>query len=417
MSKRWRSAWLKVLVALGLVIVACGYDPVDLTGRDCPCVAGYVCNAETNRCMRTDEITPTGLDATTGEDGNGPTGDGGPSCVGEGCPCTRDPDCADPAFSKCVGNKCVECTQPDNCPTGKYCLSTNQCAPGCKVNGDCSTQDAGATLCNTTRHECVECLAPADCPPGKLCSPSGKCVDGCDPQQGKNCSAGACCSNLCINTTNDLFNCGACGAPCTGANTACCASSCVDPLTNKDNCGGCGIACSTLNGTPGCTAGSCKWTCNPGYSHCGVGNTGCDTNTGSDPTHCGSCTTVCANVVQNATGIGCANSACTYGSCNSGWGNCDSNAGNGCETNLTNDLNHCGNCATNCATQVLHATGISCSSSACNYAACAAGYGDCDGNRANGCECACGGSEQPCCPPNNTCVPGKACELQTHLCK
>ena len=395
MRRRVRLGWLWSLLFVVLLVAACGFDPTDLSGRDCPCVAGYVCDDATNRCVRPDDLVAR-ADGSTGDDGNvetdggadalAPDGDGAPPCVGEGCACSRDQDCLDPAFGRCAQNKCSQCSQPDNCPANKYCLDTFQCAPGCKLDGECAGGDAGTSFCKTSRHQCVECLTPGDCPQGKLCSPSGKCVDGCDIDAGKNCVAGSCCSSLCLNVTNDVFNCGGCGQACSGGDTLCCASSCTNPLTSALNCGACGNACSTLNGTPNCSAGACKWTCNPGYSHCQVGNTGCDTNTATDPTHCGTCSTVCASVVQNATGIGCTGGGCTYGSCNSGWGSCDSNAANGCETNLNTDLTHCGGCSTVCSAQVLNATGITCTNGGCGYTACVAGYADCDGIAANGCE-------------------------------
>lgn len=387
MKRRARDLGLGSLVVSIVLVASCGFDPIDLAGRDCPCVGGWVCDTTTNRCVRPGDVTPV----VNGNDGGGGGG---------------------------VGDASAGCTlSPDSCPTGRYCLETGECAPGCKVNGDCADSDAGAGLCNLTRHQCVECLVPGDCPAGKLCSPSGKCVEGCDPAAGKNCTAGSCCSNLCVNPTNDLFNCGGCNVACSGGDTLCCASSCANPLTSATHCGGCGNACSTANGTPSCSAGACKWTCNAGFSHCQSGNTGCETNTGTDPAHCGNCSTVCANVVKNASGITCTGGGCTFSTCSAGFGNCDSNAANGCETNVTTDVLHCGNCATNCNTQVQHASGITCGSGTCDYTACAAGYGDCDGVRSNGCECVCGGNNQQCCPVAPKCVPGKACETSTNLCK
>ncbi|MDC0712284.1 CARDB domain-containing protein [Stigmatella sp. ncwal1] len=74
--------------------------------------------------------------------------------------------------------------------------------------------------------------------------------------------------------------------------------------------------------------------------------------------------------------------------CAPGYGNCDGNPANGCETDLTSDVNHCGTCGTTCPGQAT-TVGV-CMASQCSTS-CAPGRYDCDGNAANGCEsdCAC----------------------------
>jgi hypothetical protein len=69
--------------------------------------------------------------------------------------------------------------------------------------------------------------------------------------------------------------------------------------------------------------------------------------------------------------------------CPAGYANCDGNAANGCEANLTEDEAHCGTCGTSCQGQG-NATGV-CVSGTCGVA-CPVGSYDCDGNAANGCE-------------------------------
>ncbi|HLK39584.1 MAG TPA: hypothetical protein VKU41_22665, partial [Polyangiaceae bacterium] len=100
------------------------------------------------------------------------------------------------------------------------------------------------------------------------------------------------------------------------------------------------------------------------------------TDTTSDRQNCGSACTDCTRSVVSAGGIACTASACTYGSCNSGYFDCDGNAANGCE------VSQAGKCA-----GVQNATGPSFTcAGGCQYASCNPGYYDCDGNSTNGCE-------------------------------
>ena len=75
--------------------------------------------------------------------------------------------------------------------------------------------------------------------------------------------------------------------------------------------------------------------------------------------------------------------------CAPGYGNCDGNPANGCEVDLTADADHCATCGTACAGQG-NAQGV-CVASTCDVA-CPVGTYDCDGSPANGCEstAACG---------------------------
>ena len=422
----YRDSWWRIfaailVVALGVALTQCNSGSIDLTGRQCPCVSGYVCDPATNTCVSSTTVDGN-LDATvgadvpsTGADAEAPAPD---ACAYPACACRNDADCkADETHPRCAPDgTCVQClTTSDNCPPLEYCVTGNVCAAGCKTNAECASApqgDAGAPkdLCNTTRRECVECILPSDCPVNMLCTPAGACVQGCDLDAGKACTGGrTCCNFECIDTQNDPYNCNGCGTTCGGASPACCGGTCVDRYASPSNCGGCGVLCSSVHATPGCSLGVCTPTCNAGYGHCVSGNTGCETSTSGNPAHCGSCATDCSATEQNVGGVSCANGTCGYTSCNSGYGNCDGIASNGCETNLSNTPTACGSCSTNCLAQVVNATGVTCSGGSCTFGTCASGYGDCDGNRANGCECSCGHYNQACCPPNNTCTGGNIC--------
>jgi hypothetical protein len=70
------------------------------------------------------------------------------------------------------------------------------------------------------------------------------------------------------------------------------------------------------------------------------------TNTAFDPTNCGACGTVCAGAA-NATAA-CGSGVCGT-VCNSGFGNCNGLASDGCETNLNTSASNCGTCGNVCA--------------------------------------------------------------------
>jgi hypothetical protein len=204
---------------------------------------------------------------------------------------------------------------------------------------------------------------------------------------------------------------------------------------DPSNCGTCGHDCTRLthvSGMVGCSAGTCVFdggACAAGYGICSSNpDQGCDTNIGQ-PTHCGDCTTSCGGATPDCSPIDDAGTsfACTNG-CAAGLTNCS-----GACVNEQNDVANCGGCGNkcasgqacvsakcvcsqsscpagccsgdtctmpsptacgaggsacvNCATKVLNVTGLLCvSSGSCDYTSCAAGYGDYDGDRTNGCE-------------------------------
>jgi hypothetical protein len=142
-----------------------------------------------------------------------------------------------------------------------------------------------------------------------------------------------------------------------------------------------------------------------------VGN-GCEINTTTNVNNCGACSNVCPP--QGGTPA-CSNSQCTVSSCAAGFGDCDGSSVNGCETNTTNSVQHCGGCGLAC----FAANGTaSCTGGTCFVASCAAGFADCDGQYANGCETnlktltSCGACGVACALPNATatCATG-TCEL------
>lgn len=182
------------------------------------------------------------------------------------------------------------------------------------------------------------------------------------------------------------------------------------------NCSGCGVACAPANAVGSCSTGFCVVTqCAPGFGDCNNNpSDGCERSTRT-LTNCGGCGVVCDIPSSTET---CTTGVCLPGGCAAGTGNCDGNAGNGCETQL-NTNTHCGGC--NVACNPRNATGQCSAGGVCGITACNPGWGNCDGNAANGCETAtnttshCGGCGATCMLPNanEQCVGGVTCSVDT----
>ncbi len=331
--------------------------------------------------------------------------------------CARNEDCAaSPLGAVCdtVTGTCAQCTPAqDTCPPGQLCEpASNTCVTGCTTDADCGT--GGVTRCDTATHRCVGCTADADCALGTICR-TGSCVPGCSPKHA--CGVGqTCCDGQCADLQSSAMNCGACGSACS-AGGACCAGACRVVATNAMNCGRCGNACAAANGTPACVEGACAVSaCDMGFGDCDRdASNGCEAELAANAMNCGACGRPCTSG-PNATSR-CMASRCVN-ECAGGFGDCDDDASNGCETAVTGDARHCGRCGNACPGGA-NAT-PRCAAGACGLA-CAAGFGDCDGDAANGCETnlnttvtACGACGVTCRYPNGNASCGAGlCSLST----
>jgi hypothetical protein len=384
----------------------------------------------------------------TGPADTGPADDGATDApVGDGAvgACQSNADCASNELGQRVCDsltgRCVVCTGSDRsaCAMGEFCGADNRCVPGCARDSDCAA-DGGARFCDTRRNVCVACTADAQCAPGTVCD-NGTCAPGCAPEQA--CPSGqACCAGACLATDSNLAHCGACGNVCrtTNGTPACAMGRCgvgacaagygncdgdaangceTDTQVSATHCGACGNACQAgANATAQCSNGRCSDTCNMGFGDCdGAPSNGCETDTRTAVAHCGRCGAMCP-APANATAR-CAGGVCGF-TCNEGFGDCDGDPGNGCETDTRTSARHCGMCNNACAAGS-NAAGV-CAAGRCGLR-CVDGYADCDMASGNGCEtslatsahcgrcnAACGGSTPFCAASGDAvaCVSGCA---------
>jgi hypothetical protein len=233
------------------------------------------------------------------------------------------------------------------------------------------------------------------------------------------------CANACVAANGAAVTCqyGACAFAGCQPNQADCnhllsdgceASLLTDPL----NCGSCGAACPAVaNGAPACSLGKCTAACDAGFADCdGDLRNGCEVRTTDDPANCGACAFACP--VPEARPATCANSQCGTGECAPGHADCDGVADSGCEVTLSTDPLNCGACGFACP--AVAGAPAACANFTCGMGACDAGFADCSGGAANGCETStdtdpdnCGACNQPCAAvPNGTrACQGAACVI------
>ena len=177
---------------------------------------------------------------------------------------------------------------------------------------------------------------------------------------------------------------GPCGMTCPFG-TTCCGARCVDTDNSVLNCGGCGAQCSLSNATPQCNTGLCLIACATGFGDCdGDRSNGCETGLNTNRAHCGSCGNECPP--ENHARVFCFNRACQMGTCDPGWADCNGDIRDGCETHTDTDVNQCGACNRRCSAPTgrspLCAAGVCGVTMACSPS----NLADCDGVAANGCE-------------------------------
>ena len=347
------------------------------------------CSTETRAVyLGREDPAPTFTSPDAGDDGGG--GPSGSDKLTNYCPSSQCPaghtTCPSSQFLCDVDlrtdlNNCGECG--NRCPVGgmdKYVCVEGRCELVCNalqaLNCD-GVPDNGCETNPLSNDNCGYC--------GNQCPADNPCIDrgqgnyacGCKPGE-INCGGSA----PCIDPSRDDANCGACGNACppqgdgtvtpppatyfgcfdsqcgtlkcmalTGDCDLLADNGCETSLTDDDNCGACGNKCQPgmscrLNGfmTPECMCAAGQTLCTSGCF--GDLCFGICNDLSSDKSNCGACGNACSLNVPNA------DEACVYGkcewSCNRGWGDCNGNRDDGCETNIGSDPKNCGGCGIAC---------------------------------------------------------------------
>ena len=381
----WRLAALLVVA-----VAACSDDEPSDGGLQCPDTQ-TLCGSQ---CvdLDSDRLNCGGCGEACGA---------GQVCSLGGC----DTSCAD-GLTDCSGSCRDLATDRTNCGAcGNMCANGEVCAES--VCG--ATCPAGQIACNgacvTTDNDRSHCGACGNaCAADEICS-DGMCSLFCPGDLLQ-------CGDRCRDVTSDRNHCGACDQVCgpdeqcvdSSCTLACdgaapdeCNGACTDVLTDPTNCGNCGTVCGTGEV---CNLGACELQCAPGLAQCGQ----TCTSTLTDPDNCGDCGISCTTTATGAAGV-CIGGGCSV-SCLPGLDDCDNDlvisGGNGCETDLTTDVNNCAACGQVCA---LPNGAAACSMSQCVLTACDSGFDDCNGMDVDGCEVNlasdgrnCGGCGQVCAP-------------------
>ncbi len=424
-----------------------------------PCKAGSIVCTEGDASCEEGANLPNGtLCRVNGDNGAcfAPSPDEDSQCVTCEVLAASNTVCPTPMGGGCgVGTLACDASGKPVCVPGSTPRTEGECVrPGATTPGTCNEQGTcvGCDPANPTA-ECppLECVEEVSLPGGQtgytvapsgtactggVCNAIGECVPcanaaggDCVPQGDDECMVGA------LACAADATSCDATDVP-RAEGYPCSNNGYCDGKGQCVSCADGGEACEPsnqcLNGVNGCyrdQRGVCVIDsakprgadCDPGdfcdgegtcvdcgdQLHCPGALQCIDPNT--DINHCGGCDNDCASQLQNVVGIKCENGTCDYERCEDGWSDCDGNRSNGCETSV-NDVNHCGGCDIKCADQFPGST-PNCVNGQCQFSGqCNPPLADC--NSQAGCETQlgtnanCAGCGDNCRSRGLTCVNG-----------
>jgi hypothetical protein len=404
------------------------------------CTTGELCGSScvdttTNaqNCMTCGHVCPSGANSQ-------------PRCSSSTCGLACDvgyENCDGVAANGCeqnvrVPSHCGTCTNVCNLPhVSEYSCMTGSCGIALCAEGfeDCNgvaedgcevdTRSDNAN-CGSCERSCAADPAHADsvCMEGMCqlaCDPGYQdcgAADGCETPLSSSAHCGEChnaCSGsdaLCLAGMSGTYS---CVATCGGGTNELCGTSCVDTATDAANCMSCGHICTVppmTHAVATCATSACGFQCDTNYGNCdAMAGNGCESNFVNDVDHCGSCLGACP-AASNAMRT-CAAGTCGF-HCNAGYGDCDGSA-DGCET-MTNTTANCGECGHVCPSTGVHVDSGTCDSGGVCHLVCSSDkYSDCDGDLSNGCEVSldddplnCGGCGTPC-GSSESCCGGSCC--------
>ncbi len=286
-----------------------------------------------------------------------------------------DEDASSPALiPMCASAKCA--APFDTCSDSKFLcdidLSTD--AKNCGSCGNACPTDSWRYSTLFAEWKCVGGACQMMCATSQMADCNGRIEDGCETVLGTNHDCSACGDTCPAGAVCLAGKCTSCKP-----NETLCNNQCVDLQSNGNNCGACGTRClARPAGFPapppqmeyGCQEGTCNHLkCVANWVNCNGDLTdGCEVNVTNDVNNCGACGKKCA------AGEACINGACQ---CNPGPSGCD------CLTGFETDVNHCGSCGLKCPNRANSTT--KCEFGRCGFT-CDAGMADCNLNDADGCE-------------------------------
>ncbi|MBI5526982.1 MAG: choice-of-anchor D domain-containing protein [Deltaproteobacteria bacterium] len=357
----------------------CGIASCLADYRDCDVQYGTGCEVN----IKTDVNNCNACGQPCGAVTNGTAGCSGGQCVVANC---------NTNFDNCDGLYANGCevdlrTNVNNCGIcSKKCTTANG-TPKCE-NKTCGIQSCNIGFDNCDGNVTNGCETNLT-----LSATCGTCTNNCDATCATGnciagCASGSCVVQSCLGDWRDCDTQFANGCE-------------ADINSNVSNCGTCGFACTVNHGTGQCINKVCSIaSCTAPWKDCSGGyGDGCETDTSSDTSNCGNCGTVCS--VSNGTPKCTGNpGVCGILSCNDPWRDCTGGYADGCETNTSNNVSHCGGCNAPC--NLANAV-PKCETSQCKIDSCNSTWNNLDGVDSTGCECQHDAYDAAATPRGNSC--------------